>query len=490
MSKHHYYFIGIGGTAMASVASALAKSGETVSGSDSGVYPPMSTFLQSQGIPYHTSYSEEQILNSGASHIVVGNAISRGNPELEAALNLRLPLLSMSEIIKTKLIESHTSLVVTGTHGKTTTTSIAAFLADAVGLNTGFLIGGIPENFGYGARPVPNPNASGVFIIEGDEYDTAFFDKRSKFLHYRPDIAIVNNIEFDHADIFASIEEIELSFRRFINLIPKNGILLVNAADSRAVALAKKSLAPVEQFQVCTDREPLGEAEWEAGEIELDSGETRFHIFFRGESVAKVSSPLAGYHNVSNALAAIAAVYHAGEKKKSVSEIAGRLSHFKSPKRRLEVIADNSRRQITVVDDFAHHPTAIRETLKALAQRFPQRRIVTAFEPRSNTTTRSFFQTELALCFELASVVGIGAVNRPERYSESERLNPKKLEMALNENGKAAYATPIPVPENHIDLLAAFITAQVRDGDVVILLSNGSFDGLGQKVIHQLGLNQ
>ncbi|NTW50404.1 MAG: UDP-N-acetylmuramate:L-alanyl-gamma-D-glutamyl-meso-diaminopimelate ligase [Chlorobiales bacterium] len=468
-----FYFLGIGGTAMASVAGAFAKLGHSVTGSDSGVYPPMSDFLREAGISYFETYSEQYLITAAPDIIVVGNAISRGNPELEYALDQRLSFISMTEAVRSELIRQNTSVVITGTHGKTTTTSVASWLLESGGLTPGFLIGGIPENFGYGCRPakIPNGHKYGFFVTEGDEYDTAFFDKRSKFLHYRPDIAVINNIEFDHADIFSSLAEIELSFRRFVNLIPRSGVLLINNEDAVAKRVSEKSFAPVQTFGL------NGNAFWQATEIEYGSDKTSFSVLREGKLVGRFSSPLFGEHNCRNVLATIAVATHAGL---SPEHIQTGLSSFKSPKRRLEVLGEFD--GITLIDDFAHHPTAIHETLKAVRQKYPERRMVVCFEPRSNTTTRNIFQKELAGCFELAGVVAIGPISRPERYALSERLDTRKLVSDLEAKGKIAYATPVPAPAAYVREIADFVCKQVKADDVILLLSNGNFGGLATEL--------
>ncbi|WP_041469160.1 UDP-N-acetylmuramate:L-alanyl-gamma-D-glutamyl-meso-diaminopimelate ligase [Chloroherpeton thalassium] len=459
------YFLGIGGTAMGSVAGALAALGRQVTGSDSGVYPPMSDFLASRGIQYFNGYSEENIRQSKPDLIIVGNAISRGNPELELALEEKIDLISLPEFVGHELIKKNTSIVVSGTHGKTTTTSILAWLLDFAKLESGFLIGGIHANFGLGCRPSGREN--GVFVTEGDEYDSAFFDKRSKFLHYRPDIAVINNIEFDHADIFASLADIELSFARFVNLIPRNGALLYASNSLRAEKLSKKCFAKTESFGL------EAHANWQAVEIDYRSDVTEFSILKNQTLLGKLRSPLFGEHNVRNVLAATAAAMHAGVR---FEQIQAGLLAFQSPKRRLEILLQNDR--ATLIDDFAHHPTAIRETLKAVGQRFPGRRIVACFEPRSNTTTRNFFQKELSECFEHADVVIFGPVNRPERYALEERLDTAAIVKSLEAEGKIAYAIAVPPPENYVKDILAFLKNVFQTGDVIVVLSNGGFGGL------------
>ncbi|MBL0175167.1 MAG: UDP-N-acetylmuramate--alanine ligase [Ignavibacteria bacterium] len=493
------YFIGIGGTAMAAVAAALARMGWEVSGSDDGVYPPMSDFLASRGIRYHESFAEANLENFGfrisdfglsaplsASDsrsasprprvseadsgsatplIVIGNAVSRGNPEVEAVLRGRFPYTSLAALAGSALIAGSRSLVVAGTHGKTTTASLAAWVLETAGRAPGFLIGGIPENFGEGCRPAA---AGGVFVSEGDEYDTAFFDKRSKFVHYRPDILVINNIEFDHADIFLSLDDVRRSFRQVVNLVPGDGLILFNGDDEEARAAAAGAHTPVESFG-------LGENnDWQAASIVWENGETRFDVLHRsggGLQCFRYTTPLAGAFNVRNVLGVIAACTALGV---SAHDIQAGITTFRSVRRRMEVIAEHG--GITVIDDFAHHPTAVRETLAALRQKYPARRIWALFEPRSNTTTRRIFQDDLADAFVDADVAVIGAVNRPGRYAPGESLDTGLLVRELADRGIRAFDIP------DVEEMVALVLAETRPGDVVVLMSNGKFGGAQRRI--------
>ncbi|NTU59171.1 MAG: UDP-N-acetylmuramate--alanine ligase [Chlorobiaceae bacterium] len=465
------YFIGIGGTAMASVAVALSHMGHAITGSDTQLYPPMSTYLDSHNIRYFNGFSGDNLKGSAPDLVVVGNAISRGNPDLEYALDNRLELISMPDLVRRELIGRHTSIVVAGTHGKTTTTSITAWLLEAGGLEPGFLIGGIPENFGEGCRP-SGLNEPGFFVTEGDEYDSAFFDKRSKFLLYRPDIAIVNNVEFDHADIFSSLDEIKRSFRLLVNLIPGNGLLLVNGDDPDSLEVASKAHCRVERFS-------LGpKADWSASEITSGPSGSSFVILRNGVPEGLVSVPLFGNYNIMNVLAATAAAMHAGV---SFDAVVRGLVSFRRPKRRMEIVGDFGG-GITLIEDFAHHPTAIRLTLGAIAQLYPGRRIIACFEPRSNTTSRNIFQRELSECFDDAAVVAFGKVNRPERYAPEERLDTDLLSRQLDSRGKTVFTGGSEGKEYPGDIVD-FIKASILPGDVVVLLSNGSFSNLKELLI-------
>lgn len=460
------YFLGIGGTAMASVAVALSHAGHAITGSDTQLYPPMSTYLDDHNIRYFSGFSEKNLKSASPDIIVVGNAISRGNAELEYALDHRLELMAMPDLVRRHLIGRNTSVVVAGTHGKTTTTSLIAWLLEHGGLKPGFLIGGIPENFSIGCR-ASRLSENGFFVTEGDEYDTAFFDKRSKFLLYRPDIAVINNIEFDHADIFDSLEDIKRSFKLFVNLLPRNGTILVNGDDPVAVEIASRAFCRVERFGMKT------ESEWSASNITSDSEATSFDIFYQAALLGTLRVPLFGSHNIMNALAAAAAAIRSGL---SFDSISRGMPLFLRPKRRMEIIGTFPG-NITLVEDFAHHPTAVRVTLEALGELFTGRRIVTCFEPRSNTTTRNIFQQELAECFGPASVVVMGRVHRPDRYKPEECLDTGLLRNELQKQGKTVFLAG-ETPSGYPGDIVAFLDNQLMEGDVVVLLSNGNFGNL------------
>ncbi|MEI7934198.1 MAG: Mur ligase family protein [Chlorobiaceae bacterium] len=473
-----FYFLGIGGTAMASVAVAMFHAGHAVTGSDTQLYPPMSTYLDDHNIRYFTGFSEKNIQRTSPDAVIVGNAISRGNPELEYALDHHVELLSMPDLVRHHLIGQNTSIVVAGTHGKTTTTSLVAWLLEDGGLKPGFLVGGIPENFSIGCR-ASGRSEEGYFVTEGDEYDTAFFDKRSKFLLYRPDIAIINNIEFDHADIFDSLEDIKRSFRLFVNLIPRSGLLLVNGDDPVAVDIASRAFCKVERFGLSA------ESEWSALNIRVESEFSMFDLFYQGSSLGSIRVPLFGNYNILNTLAALAAATRTGLPLEAITRAMPR---FKRPKRRMEIVGTYSR-NITLIEDFAHHPTAIRVTLEALWQLYAGRRIITCFEPRSNTTTRNIFQQELSECFGPASVVIMGKVHRPERYAPDKSLNTGRLREALETQGKTVFLAGQDSANYPADIIE-FLQPELREGDVVVVLSNGSFGGLKNLLMESLALNQ
>ena len=446
---------------MASAAVAMHELGYQVTGSDQDViYPPMSTFLAERGIRVMAGYAEVNLAHK-PDLVVVGNAISRGNPEAEAVLERKLRYCSLPELLKEFFIRGRRSLVVTGTHGKTTTASLLAWVLESAGLNPSFLIGGIPRNLGQGARFTD----SEWFVIEGDEYDTAFFDKRSKFVHYLPEVAILNNLEFDHADIFPTLADIQLSFRRFIHLIPRNGLLLANGDEPHLAPLLDVRHCPVKRFGLGAENELKATGlvlKDDSSEFEL--GGTRFRI------------PMVGELNVRNALAVTAAARHCGIRD---SVIQAAFDSFLSVKRRMEVRGEAG--GVTVIDDFGHHPTAIRETVRALRVKFPGRRIWAVFEPRSNTTRRNVFQQELVDALERADAVVVAEVARLEQLPLGERLNPEKLMQDLRLTGKpAAY---LPTVESIVDHVAS----GARPGDVVCVFSNGGFGDIHNRLLARLG---
>ncbi|MCI0744705.1 MAG: UDP-N-acetylmuramate:L-alanyl-gamma-D-glutamyl-meso-diaminopimelate ligase [Verrucomicrobia subdivision 3 bacterium] len=454
------HFVGICGTAMASVAAAMQQKGFHVTGSDQNVYPPMSTFLAERKIDVVAGFAERNLAHK-PDLVVIGNAISRGNPEAEVVLEKKLRYCSLPELLKEFFIRGKRSLVVCGTHGKTTTTALLAWVFEHNGLKPSFLIGGIPHNFGEGARFTD----SEWFIIEGDEYDTAFFDKRSKFVHYLPEVAIINNLEFDHADIFENLAAIQTSFKRLINLIPRNGQLLANGDDPNLAPLLNVTHCPVKRFGLGEDNAVralnmrLGPT---ASEFEIPS--CKFHINLVGEL------------NVRNALAVVACAKHCGLKN---SQIQSAFDTFKGIRRRMEVRGISG--GITIVDDFGHHPTAIRETLRALRIKYPSNRIWAVFEPRSNTTRRNVFQQELVSAFADANAVVISQVARLEQLPPAERLDPARLMQDLQSAGKASdYLADA-------DAIVAHIQKGAQGGDIVCVFSNGGFGDIHAKLLRSLG---
>lgn len=471
-----FYFLGIGGTAMGAVAGALAHSGKRVTGSDANVYPPMSDFLRESGIRYFEGFAGQNLEDTAPDVLVVGNATGRGNPEVEYALDKRLEMLSLPELVRKHLIADANSIVVTGTHGKTSTASLVAWLLEDAGLQPGFLIGGIPGNFTCGCRPPGNAGQQ-WFVSEGDEYDSAFFDKRSKFVHYRPDIAILNNIEFDHADIFTSLDDVKRSFRHFIRLVPQRGLLLASADCPNVADVLDERYCELQTFGLAAH------AHWRIDGIRHSAGGAEFALIRDGENLGSFALPLVGEHNCKNAAAAIATAMRAGVHPDAIR--AG-LKKFRLPKRRMEVLGEW--RGCTLIDDFAHHPTAIAATLAAARQAWPHRRILACFEPRSNTTTRNIFQEEFSRAFEGADLVLIGAVNRPERYAAAERLDTRRLQDELEQQGKVVRV--ITAEEGRTPDWGAyvleFLKNHARPDDIILLLSNGNFGGLRQALLHEI----
>ena len=453
------HFVGIGGTAMAAVAAALQEKGVKVSGSDQNIYPPTSTFLAERKMDVRIGYSEQNLAHR-PDLVVIGNAISRGNVEAEVALERRMRYCSLPELLKEFFIRGKRSIVVSGTHGKTTTTSLLTWVFEHNGLDPSFLIGGIPNNFTQGARFTD----SEWFIVEGDEYDTAFFDKRSKFVHYLPEIVIINNIEFDHADIFEDLAAIQLSFRRLINIIPRNGQLFANGDDANIATLLNVTHCPVKRFGLGDDNSIR------AFNVKLAPTVSEFEI-----PSFKFRMNLLGELNVRNALAVVACAKHCGLKN---SQIQSAFDTFKGVKRRMEVrgIAGG----VTVVDDFGHHPTAIRETLRALRVRYPGQHIHAIFEPRSNTTRRNVFQQELVSAFADADFVVVSQVDRLEQLSPSERLDPGRLMDDLKIAGKPAAYLP------NVEAIIEHVVRNIQGGDVVCVFSNGGFGNIHAKLLDRL----
>ena len=464
------HLIGVCGTAMATLAALLKSRGHDVQGSDQNVYPPMSDFLVEQGIRTFSGYAAENI-TPDIDVVVVGNAISRGNPELETVLERKARYCSLPEAIRDNFLWGSRSIVLAGTHGKTTTTSLTAWLLTSGGLDPSLLVGGIALNFGEHGSSY-RVGAGRDFVIEGDEYDSAFFDKTAKFLKYLPDVAVIGNIEFDHADIYADLDAVLLAFRRLANLVPRNGLLLLGADSPHAHALSRLAHCPVETFGLGTD------ATWRAEEVERRDGLTRFAVRRGSELFGRFESPLLGEHNVRNALASIGVGAHVGL---PASALAEGLRSFKGIKRRLETVgvADG----VTVLDDFAHHPTAVHETLAALRTGYPSRRVWAVFEPRSASSCRRVFQQDFAAAFGAADEVVIAGVFRSS-LPESERLSVEQLVDDLCRQGQRARHIPA------VDDIVRTIVAEHREGDVVVLMSNGGFGGIHQKLLQALELGR
>ena len=455
----HFHFVGICGTAMGAVASGMKARGYVVTGSDSNVYPPMSTFLESQGIPLSEGYRASNI-PADADVIVIGNAISRGNEEAESTLERKLLYVSLPEVLKEHFLRGKRNFVVSGTHGKTTTSSMLAWLLKNADRNPSYMIGGLPKNLGGGAVFTD----SDLTVLEGDEYDTAFFDKRSKFLHYLPECVVINNIEFDHADIYNNVDEIKLSFRRLLNVVPRNGIAFVNGDDANSLDVASKAPCPVKKVGMNED------CDLRIGDVVYHEEGSTFTL--DGE---KYSISMVGEFNVRNAAMAVSAARFAGL---SADQARDGLLSFEGVARRQELKGEVN--GIKVVDDFAHHPTAIKLAIAALRQRYAGARLWVLFEPRSNTTKRSVFQKELAESLALADFAVVAAMSDLHKVPEAERLNPDRLAQDIKDFGGTGWYLP-GVPE-----IVDLVVEKAQPGDVLAVLSNGGFGGIHQKLLDRL----
>jgi len=465
----HYHLIGICGTAMASLAGMLQARGHEITGSDENVYPPMSTMLESLGITVLKGFDPTHVTTS-VDCVIVGNAISRGNPEVEETLKRKILYRSQAETVKEEFIRGRHSLVVTGTHGKTTTTSIAAWVIDQCGLNPGFLIGGVAQNFSTSFRVTQ----SDYFVIEGDEYDTAYFDKGPKFMHYLPELGIVNNIEFDHADIYKDLDAVKLAFRRFMNLVPGNGRLIVgwDNENVRAVveSFGSKLFTELETFGLSRD------ARWQIRNADFSGASSQFEVFRDDEKWGSFQTPLLGEFNLLKCLAVIIAANAWGAE---ADQIGDALASFKNVRRRAEVRGEAA--GVVVIDDFAHHPTAVRETLRALRARYRDNRLIAVFEPRSWSSRLAVFQDDYARAFEPADYVVIAGVFDSQKVTEKGRaLDTNRLIEAISQQGKPAMTLPAA------DDIVAHLTPQLAYGDVVAIMSNGGFGGIHDKILASL----
>ncbi len=452
---------------MASLAVLLHHRGHRITGSDQNVYPPMSDLLAAEGIPVASGYAAAN-LQDRPDLVVIGNALSRGNPEVEAALAQKLRYVSMAELLKEHFIRGTTSLVVTGTHGKTTTTSLLAWTLLHAGRDPGFLIGGIARNLKTSCRE----GSGGFFVTEGDEYDTAFFDKRSKFFHYLPDQLILNNLEFDHADIFGSLEDILRSFRLLLRLVPENGLIAANGDDPNVQQVTQQAFSPVVTFGLGDSCDVQARSLTLAEHAGVTG--TRFEVVQNG-ATAEFFLPMLGAHNVRNALGVIVLARNNGLTDEQIQKA---FQAFEGIKRRLELrgVAGD----VTVYDDFAHHPTAIRETLSAVRLKHPDQRCIAVFEPRSNTSVLKVHQPELEQAFGDADAVILTVPHRQEQIPVEQRLDIEAVVRSLQGQGKAAFAFP-GVPE-----IVAHLTEQARPGDVVVIMSNGGFGGIHTQLLEAL----
>jgi UDP-N-acetylmuramate: L-alanyl-gamma-D-glutamyl-meso-diaminopimelate ligase len=461
------HLIGICGTAMATLAALMRQRGHDVRGSDQHVYPPMSDFLAAERIPVLEGYRAEHLADP-PDLVIVGNAISRGNPELEAVLERRIRHQSLPEALRDHFLWQARPIVIAGTHGKTTTAALTGWLLTHGGADPTVLIGGIARNLGDSGSSYRIGRSDGPFVIEGDEYDSAFFDKTAKFLKYLPHIAVITNIEFDHADIYDDLDAVRLAFRRLVNLVPRNGLTLLGADSADAAALAARAQSPVETFGTGAG------ITWQATHIKSTTETTRFRVSHKGEDRGEFSLMLLGAHNVRNALAAIAVGHACGI---GFDALRAGLASFQGVKRRLEVVG--TAREIVVYDDFAHHPTAVAETLAALRASRPDQRIWAIFEPRSASSCRRVFQDDFARAFATADQVVIASVFRSTLPAD-ERLSEDQLVADLQKAGVAARHLP------DVETIVREVSSEARRGDLIVIMSNGGFGGIHGRLLEAL----
>jgi len=450
---------------MASLAGLLQLQGHRIAGSDKAAYPPMSELLRELGILVMEPYAEAN-LTPTPDLVVIGNALSRGNPEVERVLDERIPFTSMAALLREEFLKGRESLVVAGTHGKTTTTSMLAWIYQTASrsrpeLEPSFLIGGVAENFGTSFQLRP----TGTFIVEGDEYDTAFFDKGPKFLHYFPDALILTHVELDHADIYADLDAVKTAFKRLVNLVPRRGLIVAYDANANVTECVERALCRVERYGFSA------RADWQIRNMRYANGVSRWELWRRDAPWAELEMQLAGEHNALNATAAAALACGCGVRKEAIAEA---LKTFKSVKRRLEVRARIG--GVTVIEDFAHHPTAIRETLRALRAVYPGTRLWAILEPRSNTLRRKVLEADLVASLRMADRVVLAGVYQQQRIPDAERLHPEDVVRALSNHG-----TPAELFEN-ADAIVDGVARELAGGDVVAILSNGGFDGIYEKL--------
>lgn len=467
----HIHMIGIGGSAMAPLAGMLRERGYKITGSDAGVYPPASNLLESVGIQYSSSFDAKN-LTPTPELVVVGNAISRGNVEVEEMLDRKIPHRSLPEILEEEFLPGKHSIVVTGTHGKTTTTAMLAWIFHVAAKHPNFLVGGVAENFGksYGLAGGPE------FILEGDEYDSAYWDKAAKFLHYQPDDLIITSVEFDHADIYADFEVYQLAFKRLVNLVPRRGRVVVwgdKEAGEAPRKVTEKAFCPVITYGL----DPQND--WVADDVSIDGEQMHFRVHYKAELFGEFTLSASGRHNVLNALAALIISQGRGIRAESIGSA---LATFQSVKRRMDVKGEID--HILVVDDFAHHPTAIRATIEAARLRWPERRLWAILEPRSNSMRRRVFQDALPQALALGDRVILGHVHRAGQLADDQRLDPESIAAAVRKLGKDARSL------DSADAIADFLVAEAQPDDLLLIMSNGSFDGLCEKLLKRLAFRQ
>lgn len=461
---HHIHLMGICGTGMGSLAGMLKEGGYRITGSDQAIYPPMSTFLEGLGVPVRLGYGPGN-LDPTPDLVIVGNVITRDNPEAQELIRRELPCLSMPQALAHFFLDGKIPLVITGTHGKTTTSALLASLMDQAGLSPGFMVGGILKGYERNYQVGSGPH----FVIEGDEYDTAFFDKGPKFLHYRPYYAVLTSIEFDHADIFPDLKSIQEAFARFIALLPEKGLLMVHGPDPRIREIIDRGVCPVETYGLG------GDWDWQVRNVRTHLSGSTFDVYRRGVFFRTVNSPMVGEHNALNTLSLIPILLRLGL---SPEVIAAGITGFQGVHRRQEVRGVKA--GVTVIDDFAHHPTAVRLTLQALRAQYLGRRLIAVFEPRTNTSRRSVFQTEYPRVFEGADRIVIREPPDLAKIPERERFSSLKLVEDLRNLDRQADYFP------DTDAILEFLKGELRSGDVVLIMSNGGFDNLHQRLLDHL----
>jgi UDP-N-acetylmuramate: L-alanyl-gamma-D-glutamyl-meso-diaminopimelate ligase len=460
----HIHLIAICGVGMASLAGLLQARGYRITGSDENIYPPMSTYLAQIGIEVMPGYGAEHVIPR-PDLVVIGNAVTRSNPEAQAVLESEVPYISFPEALGEFLIGARKSLVVAGTHGKTTTTALCAWTFDRAGLQPGFFIGGVPIDFGSGW----NSGKGDCVVLEGDEYDSAFFDKGPKFLHYRPQHVILTSVEFDHADIYRDLDHLKSAFRRLMEIIPTDGVLVVCGDYAAAIEVSAAARCRLVTYGD-------GGSDWTAKDVQVQEGRSFFQPCYRGQPDGAAELSLMGYHNIKNALAVYAMGRAMGLQR---DKILDGFATFRGVKRRQEVKGE--RRGITVIDDFAHHPTAVRETINAVKRAYPERRIWAVFEPRSHTSRRKIFEHEFAQTLGLADRIVIGDVYLPEKVPENERLSVANVIDGINRKGGARAVQIVDAGE-----IAAYVASNAAAGDIVLIMSNGAFGGVHEKILQTL----
>ncbi|HXN05704.1 MAG TPA: UDP-N-acetylmuramate:L-alanyl-gamma-D-glutamyl-meso-diaminopimelate ligase [Nitrospiria bacterium] len=463
-SVKNIHLVAVCGTGMGSLAGMLKASGYRVTGSDQHVYPPMSTLLEASGIGIKNGFSANN-LDADLDLVIIGNAVSRNNPEVQAVLEKGLPYLSFPEAVRRFFLERKEPIVIAGTHGKTTTSSLAAWVLQNGGKDPGFMIGGFVKNFEGNYRIGKGP----YFVVEGDEYDSAFFDKGPKFLHYAPQYAILTSIEFDHGDIYKDLSAVKEAFKKFVNLVPSSGKLFISGEDRNIVEILNGISCPVESYGIG------GKYDWTAEKIVVVPEGISFEARYRGDVFGEFLSPLMGNHNLKNSLAVIALSRQLGL---SAGTIREGLSTFLGVKRRQEIVGES--KGVSIMDDFAHHPTAIDETIEGIKMRFPDRRLWVIFEPRSATSRRNYFQKEFSRCFDKADRVIIARPYALEKIAEAERLDPEKLVKEISGGGPPA-ALCLSADE-----IVGKIAPDLRSGDIVCVMSSGGFDGIHGKILKAL----